>query len=63
MIWSQTVLSANKTAILLSLEPVFAALFSVFFAGEILGVYGWIGGLIIVFSVMSSGFILSDSKE
>ena len=34
MIWAQTVLSATKTAIFLSLEPVFAALFSVGFAYE-----------------------------
>ena len=48
MIWAQTLLSANQTAVLLSLEPVFAALFSTFFAGEILGFYGWGGGFIIV---------------
>ena len=63
MIWAQTILSATRTAILLSLEPVFAALFSVFFAGEILGFYGWIGGLIIVLSVMCSGFILPESNK
>ena len=51
------------TAIFLSLEPVFAALFSVFFAGEILGFYGWIGGIIIVLSVMSSSFILPEFNE
>jgi len=58
MIWAQRVLSATKTAIFLSLEPVFAALFSVSFAGEILGIYGWTGGMIIVLSVMSSAFVL-----
>ena len=63
MIWAQTVLSATKTAIFLSLEPVFAALFSVFFAGEILGFYGWIGGIIIVLSVMSSSFILPEFNK
>jgi len=63
MIWAQTILSATKTAIFLSLEPVFAALFSVFFAGEILGIYGWIGGLIIVLSVMSSSFVLPESNK
>ena len=63
MIWAQTVLSATKTAIFLSLEPVFAALFSVFFAGEILGIYGWVGGIIIVLSVMSSSFILPKSSK
>ena len=63
MIWAQKVLSATKTAIFLSLEPVFAALFSVFFAGEILGFYGWAGGLIIVLSVMSSSFVLPESNK
>ncbi len=63
MIWAQTILTATETAILLSLEPVFAALFSVFFAGEILGIYGWIGGMIIVLSVMGSGMIGPSKKE
>ena len=52
MIWAQTILGPSQTAILLSLEPVFAALFSTFFAGEILGIYGWIGGMIIVFAIV-----------
>ena len=54
MVWAQTILGPNQTAILLSLEPVFAALFSTFFAGEILGVYGWIGGMVVVLGVISS---------
>ena len=62
MLWAQTILSATQTAILLSLEPVFAALFSVFYAGEVLGLSGLIGGSIIVLSVASSGFLFSDSK-
>jgi len=53
MVWAQTILSPGQTAILLSLEPVFAALFSTIFAGEILGIHGWIGGGIIVFAILS----------
>ena len=63
MLWAQTILSATQTAILLSLEPVFAAFFSVFYAGEILGLPGWIGGFIIVLSVASSGFLSIDSSK
>ena len=62
MLWAQKILSATETGILLSLEPLFAALFSVFFAGDIIGLWGWIGGGIIIISVMSSGFIASDNK-
>ena len=62
MIWAQTILNPGQTAILLSLEPVFAALFSTFFAGEILGVSGWIGGLIIVVAVMSLELLPSKKK-
>ena len=62
MIWAQTILSPSQTAILLSLEPVFAALFSTFFAGEILGVSGWIGGMIIVVAVISLEFFPSKKK-
>ena len=61
MVWAQTILGPNQTAILLSLEPVFAALFSTFFAGEILGLYGWIGGMIVVLGVISSE--ISFSKK
>ena len=32
MLWAQTILSATETGLLLSLEPLFAALYSVFFA-------------------------------
>ena len=63
MIWAQTILNPTKTAIVLSLEPVFAALFSVFFAGEILGIYGWIGGMVIVLSVIGSGILIPSKKE
>jgi len=53
MVWAQTILGPNQTAILLSLEPVFAALFSTIFAGEIIGFNGWIGGMIIVIAIVS----------
>ena len=62
MLWAQKILSATETGILLSLEPLFAALFSVLFAGDIIGLWGWIGGTIIILSVMSSGFIGSSDK-
>ena len=63
MLWAQKILSATETGILLSLEPLFAALFSVFFAGDILGWWGGTGGLIIIISVMSSGFFSSPHKK
>ena len=63
MLWAQKILSATETGILLSLEPLFAALFSVFFAGDSLGWWGWTGGLIIILSVMSSGFLLPTTKK
>ena len=61
MVWAQTILGPNQTAVLLSLEPVFAALFSTFFAGEVLGLYGWIGGMIVVVGVVSTE--ISFSKK
>ena len=56
---TQTILNPGQTAILLSLEPVFAALFSTIFASEILGINGWIGGVIIVFGILSLEFLQS----
>ena len=63
MLWAQKILSATETGILLSLEPLFAALFSVFFAGDSLGLSGWLGGMIIIISVMGSGFFLSLNEK
>tara|TARA_Y100001970_G_scaffold8767_2_gene10186 strand:+ start:21493 stop:22395 length:903 start_codon:yes stop_codon:yes gene_type:complete len=63
MLWAQKILSATETGILLSLEPLFAALFSVFFAGDSLGLSGWLGGMIIIISVMGSGFFLSLNEQ
>ena len=63
MLWAQTILSATETGILLSLEPLFAALYSVFFAHKLLGLNGWIGGSIIIFAVISSSFISTESPE
>ena len=63
MLWAQTILSATETGILLSLEPLFATLYSVFFAHKLLGLNGWIGGFIIIIAVMSSSFISYDSSK
>ena len=63
MLWSQTILSAAETGILLSLEPLFAALYSVFFMHRSLGLNIWIGGFIIIIAVMSSSFISPNSQE
>ena len=62
MVWAQTILGPGQTAVLLSLEPVFAALFSTAFAGEILGLNGWLGGFIIVFAIISLEFFSSQKK-
>ena len=63
MLWAQTILSATETGILLSLESLFAALYSVFFAHKILGLNGWIGGFIIIIAIMSSSLISHKSSE
>ncbi len=41
--WAQARTSATRTAIILALEPVFAALFAWVWIGERLGLWGWIG--------------------
>ncbi len=51
MIWAQQILNPNETAIIFALEPVFAALFAIVFAGELLGFWGYIGGGLIVLAV------------
>ena len=54
MVWAQKIISPSQTAIFFSLEPVFAALFSWLLIGEILGLYGWIGGFIVVVAIIIS---------
>ena len=41
--WAQARTSPTRTAIILALEPVFAALFAWLWIGERLGLWGWIG--------------------
>lgn len=57
-----------RTALIFSMEPVFAALFAYFIAGEILGMQGWIGGMLIVAGMISAElpwhrFIMNKDAE
>ena len=54
MIWAQKILSPSETALIFSLEPVFAATISFLVIGETLGYIGWIGGLLVVVGVSLS---------
>ena len=54
MAWAQKHLSAQSTALILILEPVFAALFSWAWLGETLGGPGVIGALLILCSLVIS---------
>ena len=54
MVWDQKIVTASQTAIFFSLEPLFAALFSWYLIGEKLGIFGWVGGLIIVIAIIIS---------
>ena len=47
--------TATRTALVFSLEPVFAALFAFIIAGEILSTTGWIGGILIL-----SGMLIAE---
>jgi drug/metabolite transporter (DMT)-like permease len=49
---AQRVVSATETALLFSLEPVFAALFAVFFGGELLCLGFWVGGALMLLGVL-----------
>ena len=51
MIWAQKILKPTETALIFSLEPVAATLFAVVLGGEILGLWGWVGGSLICLAV------------
>jgi drug/metabolite transporter (DMT)-like permease len=46
--WAQAHMSATRAAIIMTLEPVFAALFAVWFGGEHLTVRMWFGGALVL---------------
>jgi len=56
MIQAQKVLSPSRTAIVFSLEPLFATLFAIWVTGEIFTVAGWVGGILVI-----AGVILAES--
>lgn len=49
--WAQSTLSATTAAVVMTMEPVFAALIAIAVGGEYLGVTGWLGGLLVVSSM------------
>jgi drug/metabolite transporter (DMT)-like permease len=53
--WAQRRTSATRTALVFTLEPVWAALFGYTLAGDRLGVTGWIGCAVIM-----SGILLAE---
>ena len=48
MTWAQRRVSPTRTALFLTTEPLFGALFAVMFAGEYLSPTAWLGGLLII---------------
>jgi drug/metabolite transporter (DMT)-like permease len=53
MNWAQRRVSAVRAALIFSLEPVSAAVFSHLWGGEVLGTSMWIGGALIVLGVVA----------
>jgi drug/metabolite transporter (DMT)-like permease len=49
--WAQSVLTAAAAAVVMTMEPLFAAVLAGLVAGESLAAGGWIGGLLIVASM------------
>jgi drug/metabolite transporter (DMT)-like permease len=49
--WAQSRLSATQVAVILTMEPVFAAVFAVAVGGETLGVTAIIGGVLVVLAM------------
>jgi drug/metabolite transporter (DMT)-like permease len=49
--WAQSALSATTAAVVMTMEPVFAAAIATALGGEHLPVAGWIGGLLVVSSM------------
>ncbi len=57
MVWAQKILTAGETAIIFSLEPIFALIFSIFMHSirgleSHVGMSQWIGGVLVVIAVI-----------
>ncbi len=50
--WAQSALDATTAAVVMTMEPVFAAVIATALGGEVLGWVGWLGGLVIVSSML-----------
>ena len=46
--WAQGALTATSAAVIMTMEPVFAAALAVAVAGEVLAPWAWVGGLLVV---------------
>jgi drug/metabolite transporter (DMT)-like permease len=49
--WAQSALTATTAAVVMTMEPVFAALLAALVGGERLPAAGWLGGMLIVSSM------------
>ncbi len=52
MIWAQKILSASETAIIIAMEPVFAAIFSVYFQYEVLHAFSYLGCILVIAAII-----------
>ena len=50
--WAQSALTATTAAVVMTMEPVFAALIATALGGERLSLLGWVGGLLVVSSML-----------
>lgn len=64
--WGQRYTTPTHTALIFALEPVFAALFAVAFAGEILEVREWLGGALILLGMLVAevgGVVINKRRQ
>jgi drug/metabolite transporter (DMT)-like permease len=52
--WAQARTTSTRTAIILSMEPVFAALFAWWWLGERMGLWGWMGAGLILGGILAA---------
>ncbi len=55
--------TVSRTAVIFSMEPVFAALFAYWVAGETLSTAGWFGGVLIVLAMINAEFPYEKFKK
>jgi drug/metabolite transporter (DMT)-like permease len=60
--WAQRFTTPNRTALIFSIEPFFAAIFAYLLLGQTLGPREWVGGTLVIAGIITSEYRRASSE-